>query len=89
LVKKGNKIELIEVKSKSFKANDEYLFVGKRGAMVSSWKPYLFDIAFQKHVMQLCFPNWVIQSYLMMADKTKKAKDKVLNFAWIHVEEIR
>ena len=79
LVKKGNKIELIEVKSKSFRPNDEYLFVGKRGAMVSSWKPYLFDIAFQKHVMQLCFPNWEIQSYLMMADKTKKSSINGLN----------
>jgi hypothetical protein len=73
LVKKGNKIELIEVKSKSFTPDNEYLLVGKSGKMVSSWKPYLFDIAFQKHVMQLCFPNWKIQSFLMMADKTKKA----------------
>jgi hypothetical protein len=79
LVKKGNKIELIEVKSKSFRPNDEYLLVGKRGAMVSSWKPYLFDIAFQKHVMQLCFPTWNIKSYLMMADKTKKASIDGLN----------
>jgi hypothetical protein len=79
LVKKGNTIELIEVKSKSFRPEDEFLFVGKRGAMVSSWRPYLFDIAFQKHVMQLCFPNWKIQSFLMMADKTKKASINGLN----------
>jgi Domain of unknown function(DUF2779) len=79
LVKKGNKIELIEVKSKSFNPDDEYLFVGKRGGMVSGWKPYLFDIAFQKYVMQLCFPAWDIQSYLMMADKSKKASIDGLN----------
>jgi hypothetical protein len=79
LVKKGNTIELIEVKSKSFRPEDEFLFVGKKGAMVSSWRPYLFDIAFQKHVMQLCFPNWKIQSFLMMADKTKKASINGLN----------
>jgi hypothetical protein len=79
LVKKGNNIELIEVKSKSFTPDDDYLFVGKRGGMVSSWKPYLFDIAFQKYVMQLCFPDWHIQSYLMMADKSKKASIDGLN----------
>ncbi|WP_111706564.1 DUF2779 domain-containing protein [Lutibacter citreus] len=79
LVKKGNSIELIEVKSKSFTPDDDYLFIGKRGSMVSSWKPYLFDIAFQKHVIQLCFPTWNIQSYLMMADKTKKASIDGLN----------
>jgi hypothetical protein len=79
LVKKGNNIELIEVKSKSFTPDDDNLFIGKKGGMVSSWKPYLFDIAFQKHVMQLCFPTWNIQSYLMMADKTKKASIDGLN----------
>ncbi len=79
LVKKGNKIELIEVKSKSFSPNDENLFIGKRGGMVSGWKPYLFDVAFQKYVVQLCFPAWEIQSYLMMADKTKKASINGLN----------
>lgn len=79
LVKKGNNIELIEVKSKSFTPEDEYLLVGKRGGMVPNWKPYLFDIAFQKYVMQLCFPDWNIKSYLMMADKSKKASIDGLN----------
>jgi len=79
LVKRGNKIELIEVKAKSFKPGDDYLFIGKRGGMVSSWKPYLFDVAFQKHVMQLCFSQWEIQSFIMMADKSKKASINGLN----------
>src|SRR5690606_37634429 len=79
LVKQGDKIELIEVKAKSFTSDDEYLFIGKRGGMVNSWKPYLFDIAFQKYVIQLCFPEWKIQSYIMMADKSKKASINGLN----------
>ena len=70
LVKTGNNIKLIEVKSKSFDSNDDYLFIGKSGKMLAPWKPYLFDIAFQKYVMQLCFPNWNIISKIMMADKT-------------------
>lgn len=79
LVKQGDSIELIEVKAKSFTPDDENLFIGKRGGMVSSWKPYLFDIAFQKYVIQLCFPEWKIQSYIMMADKSKKASINGLN----------
>jgi len=79
LVKKGNSVKLIEVKSKSFDPEDEYLLKGKRGGIVSTWKPYLFDVAFQKHVMQLCYPNWSIESYLMLADKTKKASIDGLN----------
>ncbi|AUC84927.1 DUF2779 domain-containing protein [Polaribacter sp. ALD11] len=79
LVKKGNNIELIEVKSKSFTPDDDNLFIGKKGGMVSSWKPYLFDIAFQKYVIQLSYPAWNIHSYLMMADKSKKSSIDGLN----------
>ena len=79
LVKEGNKVELIEVKSKSFDPTDDFLFVGKRGGMVPAWKPYLFDIAFQKYVMQACFQEWKIKSYMMMADKSKQASIDGLN----------
>lgn len=79
LVKKGNLIELIEVKSKSYDPYDAYLFVGKSGTMVSKWKPYLFDIAFQKYVTQLCLPDHDVRSYIMMADKSKKASINGLN----------
>lgn len=79
LVKIGTKIKLIEVKSKSFDPTDEYLFVGKRDGLVSSWKPYLFDISFQKYVIQLCFPDWEINSSIMMADKSKIATVNGLN----------
>ncbi len=79
LIKKGNKIELIEVKSKSFDPSNENLFIGKRGGLVSGWRPYLFDIAFQKYVIQSCFPSWEISSFIMMADKTKQATIDGLN----------
>lgn len=79
LVKKGNIINLIEVKSKSFLPDDDYLFIGKSGKMLAGWKPYLFDVAFQKYVMQSCYPNWEINSFIMMADKSKKASINGLN----------
>ena len=79
LIKRGNSVELIEVKSKSFDPKNENIFIGKNGGMVSKWKPYLFDVAFQKHVIQLCYPEWKIKSIIMMADKTKKASIDGLN----------
>lgn len=79
IVKKGNTIKLIEVKAKSFNPNDEYNFVGARKGLVNSWKPYLFDLAFQKYVAQKAYPNFHFEAYLLMADKTKKASIGGLN----------
>lgn len=79
LVKSGDNIDLIEVKAKSYDSSDNNIFIGKRGGLVSGWKPYLFDVAFQKYVMQLCYPNWRINSYIMMADKSKAASIDGLN----------
>ncbi len=77
--KKGNSIRLIEVKAKSFNPREENTFIGKNGKLVSGWKPYLFDLAFQKKVLQMAFPNFEIEAYLMMADKSKKATINGLN----------
>ena len=79
LVKKGNAIQLIEVKAKSFNPQDANLFVGVRGALVSSWKPYLFDLAFQKNVASNAYPNFHFSAHFMMADKTKTASITGLN----------
>ncbi|WP_317125784.1 DUF2779 domain-containing protein [Ulvibacterium marinum] len=79
LVKKGDTIQLIEVKAKSFDSDEEHLFVGARGGLKSGWKAYLFDIAFQKYVVQLCFPDFKVESYIMMADTSKKASIDGLN----------
>ena len=79
LVKRGNEIQLIEVKAKSFDPADENLLVGKRGGLVSGWKSYLFDVAFQKYVIQKCHPEWKIKSYLMLADKSKESPVEGLN----------
>jgi hypothetical protein len=79
LIKKGNRIELIEVKSKSYDPNNKYTFVGKKGGIVKSWKPYLFDISFQKYVVQQCMPNAIVKPYLFLVDKTKKASVDGLN----------
>src|SRR5690606_21908265 len=77
--KKGNTIRLIEVKAKSFNASEENTFVGKRGGLSSDWKMYLFDLAFQKYVAQLNYPEYTFEAYLYLADKDKTATIDGLN----------
>ena len=79
LVKSGNQIKLIEVKAKSFDPSNENSFIGKQGGLVRDWKPYLFDLAFQKYVVQKVLPQQKVEVYFLMADKTKKATINGLN----------
>jgi hypothetical protein len=70
LVKKGNHVQLIEVKAKSFDPEDPYTFVGTRGGIRSTWRPYLEDVAFQEYVLRNAYPGFEIKSLLMLVDKT-------------------
>lgn len=79
LVKSSSEIKLIEVKSKSFDPSNQYTFIGKRGKIVSSWKPYLFDLAYQTYVIQKCYPKMKVKSYLFLVDKNKKTSIDGLN----------
>lgn len=79
IVKTGNAIKLIEVKAKSFNPNEENTFISARGGLVSTWKPYLFDLAFQKYVAQKALPQFQYEAYLILADKTKTASSNGLN----------
>ena len=79
LVKKGTHIQLIEVKAKSLDPSQPHNFVGKSNKLVGSWKPYLFDLAFQTYVTQRCLPTYTITPYLCLVDKTKSATVDGLN----------
>lgn len=80
LEKRGNHINLIEVKAKSFDStNMEYEFIGKRGSLVGDWKFYLFDVAFQKYVIEKSYPEFKVTPYLMLADKSKTTTIDGLN----------
>lgn len=79
LEKKGNLIRLIEVKAKSFDSTNENIFVGVRGGLSAGFKPYLFDLAFQKKVAQLAYPEFHFTAYFIMADKNKTAQIDGLN----------
>lgn len=69
LVKDGQNLRLIEVKSKSFDNSEDNPFLTKAGKITSGWEPYLQDVAFQKYVLEKACPQYAVSSYLMMADK--------------------
>ena len=77
LVKSGNRVDLYEVKAKSYDSTSDALTNTK--GIVGKWKPYLYDVAFQKHVIQSSRPNLTIRAYLMLADKSKVASVDGLN----------
>jgi hypothetical protein len=79
LVKKGNHFDIIEVKAKSFDEFEEEPFLNKNGTIKSTWKPYLYDIAFQRHVLAGAYPESNISSFLMMANKNAECPTDGLN----------
>jgi hypothetical protein len=79
LVKIGNHFDLIEVKAKSVDSNGSEGFVNKGGTVRAEWKPYLYDVAFQKYVLLQAFPACSVSAYLMMADKSARCPVDGLN----------
>jgi hypothetical protein len=71
LVKKGNRIDLIEVKSKSW--SDEEGFYNTKGKVKPEWHKYLYDVAFQTWIMKKAYPEFEVYPYLMLIDKDRPA----------------
>lgn len=69
LRKRGKRIDLIEVKAKSYSATKDADFRAARGGIKSGWLPYLLDVAFQQHVVSLALPGFEVHPWLMLADK--------------------
>jgi len=68
----GNKLELIEVKSKSTNtAVGVNPFRGANEKILAAWKPYLEDVAFQYAVLRGLMPTAIIVPYLCLVDKSK------------------
>lgn len=83
--KAKKEISLFEVKSKSWTKDDVFLKTSLRGANAGQaksepeWKPYLMDIAFQKYVTSLAYPDYTVKAFLMLVNKDAKASVDGLN----------
>ena len=69
LIKRGNAVEMIEVKSKSCRGSSPAQLLTGKGKLKSSWRPYLLDAAFQKYVLEQAHPEFQVAAFLMLADK--------------------
>lgn len=83
LIKRGNVLEVIEVKAKSY-SGDPSSLSGKRKAISSDILPYVQDVAFQKYVTQLAHPQSTVSAHLLMPDKSKHATVNGMN-QWFKV----
>ena len=77
--KKGNNINLLEVKSKSFGGSDHNNMLSKKGFIDSGWRDYVYDVAFQKYVITQAYPEYNVHAYLMLADKNSVSTVDGLN----------
>jgi len=78
LAKRGKHLELIEVKAKSYDPGSD-CFLTRSGCISAGWSEYLYDVAFQKHVIKSACPGFKVSAYLMMADKSAKCPTDGLN----------
>ncbi len=79
LVKDGSRVSLYEVKAKSFDPKQEDPFTKKNGIIKANWRPYLYDVAFQKYVINQAFPQFEVAAHLMLADKSSTCPTDGLN----------
>lgn len=79
LEKKGNKIKIIEVKSKAYTPGDNFLTAS--GTINAKWEHKLWDLAYQKWVLEKVFSvvDYEIEAVFLFADKTKKASIDGMN----------
>lgn len=78
LKKDGDRFMLIEVKSKSFTSENDMNEADK------SLHAYKEEVAYQKIVLQEAYPQANIDSYLLLADKSKQARSEGIS-SWFRV----
>ena len=78
LRREGGTLHLIEVKSSSIKAEDPEddaasPFLNPKGAIISKWREYLLDVAFQARLLRHAFPAFLVKPWLCVVNKDHRA----------------
>jgi hypothetical protein len=79
VLKTGERLNLYEVKSKSVGSPEETFLHRNGHAPLAGWAPYLYDIAFQKMVTQLAYPELKVVAHLLLIDKSACCPSDGLN----------
>ncbi|MEP6787863.1 MAG: DUF2779 domain-containing protein [Acidobacteriota bacterium] len=75
----GNVLNLYEVKAKSFDPTKDDFLNTTRDKIRSEWQQYIYDVTYQKFVIQLAYPDLEVRAHLVLADKTSKCPTDGLN----------
>jgi hypothetical protein len=69
----GKVLRLIEIKSSSVDTAEdgENPFRGKKGGIISDWRPYLEDVTYQALVLRRAFPDFEVIPHLCVVDKSR------------------
>ncbi|MDX1618521.1 MAG: hypothetical protein R3224_07025, partial [Balneolaceae bacterium] len=73
LEKDGKYLRIYQIQTRAFDPQRHSL-IGRNGKIHSKWKDYLRDFAYSVHVVRRCYPDWKVDPYLVLPDKTEKAK---------------
>ena len=77
--KKGKVINLIEVKAKSWDPRKDSFWM-KKAKVETNIRPYVYDVAFQKYVIQNALGSeYEVRAFLMMADKSVVSTAECVN----------
>ena len=88
LIKRGSQIKLIEVKSKSIDERLGESFLTQNGSnILADWRPYLNDVAFQRHVVKSALKNFSVTSFLLLVNKNSKAASDGINQKYKIIED--
>lgn len=83
LVREGNRIELIEVKSKSCKNDDV-----QRRFSAPEWRPYIYDVAFQTLVAEHAFPGFTVVPKLLLVNSERECNVEGLHQSFRIVPDV-
>ena len=78
LRKSGRRLELYEVKAKSYE-NSDGNFLTSKGKIASEFLPYLRDVAFQRLILDKAYPDFELSCHLVLVDKSCQATVDGLN----------
>ncbi len=79
VVKEGKTLHMYEVKSKSWSPSNDTFWKQDKKGLLSDNLEYLYDVAYQWHVVSKAFPKMHVIPYLYMANKDAVATVEGLN----------
>jgi hypothetical protein len=77
LQKNGRHVKLSDIRTKVINPR-KHTLLNNRGELYNKWKQYVIDIAYKVFVIRQLYPEWKIESFLILPDKTKVAANDML-----------